>query len=101
MLHHYNKSTKIACNRDKCSLSLTLKNDANSRWEIDGSLALCMKSLTSFLVDCDGIVFGMAVGKKRHQVFKFLMKYYIEVKFISFLLILYSFFTSLLFSQER
>ena len=56
----------IACNRDKCKdFSLTLKNnDVNSRWEINGSLDLCVKSLKSFLFDCDLTATGMALGKK-------------------------------------
>lgn len=35
------------------SFPSTKKDDVNLRWEIDGSLALCVRSLTSFLVDCN------------------------------------------------
>lgn len=38
------------------------KNDANSRWEIDGWLACCIKS--QVFIDCDLTVSDMTVKEK-------------------------------------
>lgn len=70
--------------------------------EIDSQLWLCVKSLRSFLVDCGFTAAGMAMGENVPSIFQHPHDtHYLEVKFMLFLLILYSFLTSLQFSQGR